>query len=96
MAQVGIDEQGSLPELRKDDREVRCEVAAPLAALGADDGQDLPLIGLVEPAQHELAADGAQLLHTRTERLVRGNEFVADGLLVTRRFAQISVGELTR
>jgi hypothetical protein len=64
-AHVGVDEQGAFAELGEDDGEIRRQVGAALAALGADDRQHLAFLGAVEPAQHELAADRPQLLDAR-------------------------------
>jgi hypothetical protein len=69
---------------------------ARFAALRADDRQHLALLGAVEPAQHELAADGAQLLDAGAERLVRGDELFAERARLARLGAQVRVGELSR
>ena len=96
LAHVGVDQQRALAELREDDRQVGGEIAAPFAALGADDGQHLAFLGAVEPAQHQLAADGSDLFDARAERLVGGDEVVAELARVAWLLAQVGVGELAR
>ena len=95
-AEVGVDQQGALAELGKDDGEVGREIGATLAALGTENRQHLALLGPVEPAQHQLAADRAQLLDARAERLIRGDDLVAQAALLARHLAQVGVGELAR
>jgi hypothetical protein len=62
--------------------------------LGADDGQRLAAGSLVEPAQHELGADGAQLFGARPEGFVGGHQLPREGLRIRPMNGQIRVGEL--
>src|SRR5450755_21181 len=96
LTHVGVDEKRALAELREDDREIGRQVGTPFAALRADDGEHLALLGAIEPAQHELAADRAQLLDARAERLIGGHQLVAQRVSIAWRLAQVGVGELAR
>jgi hypothetical protein len=67
LAQVGVDQQGLLAELGKHHRQVGREHRHAVARIDPDHGQRAPPAR--EPAQHQLAAHGAQLLDLRAERL---------------------------
>jgi hypothetical protein len=56
VAQVGIEQQGVLTQLREDHGQVGGDKAAPFPVPGADDGDGLAAGFLVKPAQAELAA----------------------------------------
>ncbi len=60
LAEVRIDQQRVLAELREQHGQVGGGEAAPDARFGADDRQRLPLGALVEPAQQHLRADLTQ------------------------------------
>lgn len=81
VAQVGIDQQRAFAELREDDGEVGGGEAAAICPARADDGQRLVADFGVEPAQHELAAHGAQLFDDGAEGLEGGDDFFADALV---------------
>jgi hypothetical protein len=77
LAQVGVDDQRALAHLREQHGQVGGDVAAAFAGAGADDGER-GLRGVVlEPAQHQLRAQAAQVLDGRAVRLVRGDQVLA-------------------
>lgn len=81
VAQVGVDDEGALAELREDDAEVGGDPGAAFVPAGAGDGEGFLLGAGVEPAQHELAAQGAERFDLRGERLVGGDHGGLDGAL---------------
>ena len=92
-AQVGVDDEGALTELREDDAEVGGEPRAAFAAAGADDGQRFALGIGVEPAQHELAAQCTQGFDLWREGVVGGDDFARDFALAG---VEVGVVELAR
>ena len=81
MAQVGVDDEGALAQLREDHAEVGGDPRASFVPAGAGDGEGFLLGAGVEPAQHELAAQGAERFDLRGERLVGGDHGGLDGAL---------------
>ena len=81
VAQVGIDQQRTFAELREDDSQVGGGEAAAICSARADDSQRLVTDLCVKPAQHELAAHGAQLFDDGTEGFEGGDHLFANALV---------------
>src|SRR6185369_9668875 len=77
-AQVRIDEQRALAQLREQDGEVGRDIAAPFAHARADDGQRRVARVVLEPAQHQLAAQRAQVFDGLGFRLARRDQLLAE------------------
>ena len=88
---VGVDQQGTFAELREHHGQIGGQVTAAFAAAGADDGERLAPGLAGEPAQHELAAQGAQRFDLRAVGLVGGHHFIGNRALAV---AQVGVAVL--
>lgn len=84
VAQVGINERSVRSPSCEDLGEIGGNEAASFAVIRTDDGERFAFVVGIEPAQHELAAQGAQLLDDGAEGLVGGDEFSAQALVVSR------------
>lgn len=81
VAQVGIDQQGAFAQLREDNGQIGGDEAAPFRLAGADDSQGIVAAFGIDPAQHELAAQGAQLLDHRAEGFEGSNDIFANAFV---------------
>jgi len=90
VAQVRVDQQGTLAELRKQHGEIRGDVAAAFALAGAGHDQDVPLdAGLAEPADQQLGAQCAQLFGARMVLLMGRHQFGADAAVAGEQLRQL-------
>jgi len=90
-AHVGIDQQGALAQLRKQHRQVGCDIAATITTLGAGNRQCRTLHTGTKPAHHQLTTQGTQGFNLFAERIIGRDNLFADAAFTT---AQVRIGKL--
>ena len=91
VAQVTVDDQGALADLREGHAQVGADEALAVAAVHAGDGQRAAVGRAVEPARHQLAAQAAQRLGERRIGVDRTGDLVGQrqGRSPRRRIAEL-------
>src|SRR6266404_3924909 len=84
MPHIGIDEQRTLAELRKQCGKICREPAAALTALRTGN-RNYFAIGRIEPAKNQLTSHRTQWLKSYALRLVGGHEVVGDPIFAATR-----------